>query len=127
MDAILVASSTILFFALFSVYNVNLTIGVIILAREIFTFAIDPIYSLNIDYLQLEYSSSITAINKAVGYMLRFACSFIPSPYCLSIGGIVEAVYLLVSNQIIRSRHFKLQKDGTFIRRIVKPKAEKNV
>lgn len=117
LDAVLMTSSLALFFGLFSFNGITLKIALVFLAWEMFNFILNPIYSLAIDFLQLEYSPFIATLNKSIAYALRAGLIFLPTPYCLVIGGFAESVFMTVSNLIVFFRNYKLEKSGMISKR----------
>ena len=56
-----------------------------------------PVYVTKMTYLQMEYSAMKATISKQVANILRIICSFLPTPFCTSIGLIISATYQLLS------------------------------
>ena len=78
-----------------------------------------PVYITKLTYIQLEYSALKATINKQIANILRIICSFIPSPFCTSIGVAVSTIYQLASTQYIiykNKLNMELRKKNVFYR-----------
>lgn len=65
-----------------------------------------PIYITKLTYLQLEYSAIKATVNKQIANIFRILCSFLPSPFCTSIGLAVAVIYQLIST------HYMIRKNN---------------
>lgn len=98
---LLVASTLIMGLILYPSYKVDIIATLVIVAIELVSLYVYPIYITKLTYIQLEYSAIKATINKQIANILRICCSFIPSPFCTSIGLAVSVIYQLVSTQYI--------------------------
>ena len=106
--------SIILFFSLFNVYNVNLTIGIIYLVLQITS---SFIYCLNANlsaFIQLNHSFIKNTANKLFSKFARVGLAFLPTPYCNETALVSSDIILLVACLIIRFKYYTL-KDGKLI------------
>lgn len=102
---ILILSTFIMGISLYPSYRVDIKATLFIIAVELVSLYIYPIYVTKQTYIQLEYSAIKATINKQIAHMFRIFCSFIPSPFCTSIGLAVAAIYQLISTQYIISEN----------------------
>ena len=114
---ILFITILLLFIIVFPFNELNLMLVLIYLIFEIINFLIYPIYRIKTCYLQLEYSSFITANNKSITSVLRTLLSFLPTPFCTSIGQITSSVYQFITINIIFHLNYKICKDDKIKRR----------
>ena len=107
---LLAASTLIMGLILYPSYKVDIIATLVIVAIELVSLYVYPIYITKLTYIQLEYSAIKATINKQIANILRICCSFIPSPFCTSIGLAVSVIYQLVSTQyIIRKNKIDLE------------------
>lgn len=86
---------------LYPSYKVDITAALLIIGIEFIPFYTYPIYITKLTYIQLEYSAIKATICAQIANILRICCSFIPSPFCTSIGLAVSVIYKLVATQCI--------------------------
>ena len=86
---------------LYPSYKVDTTATLVIVGIELISLYMYPIYITKLIYIQLEYSAIKATIGKQIANILRICCSFIPSPFCTSIGLAVSVIYQLVLTQYI--------------------------
>lgn len=102
---ILISSSFIMGLLLYPFYQIDLIATSIIVGIELISLSVYPIYITKLTYLQLEYSAVKATINKQVANILRICCSFIPTPFCTSVGLVVSALYQLLSTHYLISHN----------------------
>lgn len=98
---LLIISTFIMGLILYPSYKVDITATLLIVGIELISLYMYPIYITKLTYIQLEYSAIKATISKQIANILRVCCSFIPSPFCTSIGLVVSVIYQLVSTQYI--------------------------
>jgi len=77
-------------------YKSDILVTLIITSIEMIVMFLYPIYITKLTYIQLEYSAIKATVNKQIANILRIICSFIPSPFCTSIGLTASAIYQLL-------------------------------
>ena len=108
---LLIISTFIMGLILYPSYKVDITATLLIVGIELISLYMYPIYITKLTYIQLEYSTIKATISKQIANILRVCCSFIPSPFCTSIGLAVSVIYQLVSTQyIIQKNKLNLEK-----------------
>lgn len=98
---LLIISTFIIGLILYPSYKVDMVATLIIVGIELISIYMYPIYITKLTYIQLEYSAIKATISKQIANILRVCCSFIPSPFCISIGLAVSVIYQLLSTQYI--------------------------
>ena len=98
---LLIISTFIMGLILYPSYKVDITATLLIVGIELISLYMYPTYITKLTYIQLEYSAIKATISKQIANILRVCCSFIPSPFCTSIGLAVSVIYQLVSTQYI--------------------------
>lgn len=98
---LLIISTFIMGLILYPSYKVDITATLLIVGIELISLYMYPIYITKLTYIQLEYSTIKATISKQIANILRVCCSFIPSPFCTSIGLAISVIYQLVSTQCI--------------------------
>ena len=98
---ILIISTFIMGIALYPSYKVDITATLLIVGIELISLYMYPMYITKLTYIQLEYSAIKATISKQIANILRICCSFIPSPFCTSIGLAVSVIYQSISTQYI--------------------------
>lgn len=98
---LLIISTFIMGIALYPSYKVDITSTLLIVGIELISLYMYPMYITKLTYIQLEYSAIKATISKQIANILRICCSFIPSPFCTSIGLAVSVIYQLTSTQYI--------------------------
>lgn len=98
---LLIISTFIMGLILYPSYKVDITATLLIVGIELISLYMYPTYITKLTYIQLEYSTIKATISKQIANILRVCCSFIPSPFCTSIGLAVSVIYQLVSTQYI--------------------------
>ena len=56
-----------------------------------------PVYVTKMTYLQMEFSAIKATISKQIANILRIICSFLPTPFCTTIGLMISVIYQLLS------------------------------
>lgn len=56
-----------------------------------------PFYITKMTFLQMEFSAIKATISKQTANVLRIICSFLPTPFCTTIGLMISATYQLLS------------------------------
>lgn len=102
---LLIISTFIMGLILYPSYKVDITATLLIVGIELISLYMYPIYITKLTYIQLEYSAIKATISKQIVNILRVFCSFIPSPFCTSIGLAVSVIYQLMSTQYIISKN----------------------
>lgn len=105
------------FLLLYNFYHLNTNIVLTFLIIELFNFAVYPIYKIKTCFLQLEYSSLKTTVNKITSSSLRLVISFLKTPYCTSIGQTFSAIYQIITINIFFNRHYYISKDGFIMKK----------
>ena len=98
---LLIISTFIMGLILYPSYKVDITATLLIVGIELISLYMYPMYITKLTYIQLEYSALKATISKQISNILRICCSFIPSPFCTSIGLAVSVIYQLASTQYI--------------------------
>lgn len=107
---ILILSTCIMGLILYPSYKSDLTATLIIAGVELICLYAYPIYITKLTFIQLEYSAIKATINKQVANIFRIFCSFIPSPFCTSIGLAVSVIYqFLFTHYIIKKNKLNLE------------------
>lgn len=101
LSYLLIISTFIMGLILYPSYKVDTTATLVIVGIELISLYMYPIYITKLIYIQLEYSAIKATIGKQIANILRICCSFIPSPFCTSIGLAVSVIYQLVLTQYI--------------------------
>lgn len=118
---VIISSVLVMFFSLFSVYHVNLQIGLMFLGLQLLDFCISPFYFIYETFYQLKFSATFNTIFAIVEKLLRVLLSILlPTAFCTSIGQVSAAYFQLIIYMIIRFKFFKLNKDGLLERKHVK-------
>ncbi len=102
---ILIISTFIMGVVLYPIYKVDIVATLIITGIELISLYVYPIYITKLTYIQLEYSAIKATISKQIANIFRIFCSFIPSPFCTSIGLAVSVICQLTSTQYIISKN----------------------
>ena len=89
---LLIISTFIMGIVLYPSYKVDITAALLIIGIEFIPFYTYPIYITKLTYIQLEYSAIKATICAQIANILRICCSFIPSPFCTSIGLAVSVI-----------------------------------
>lgn len=108
---ILYSAIFLMFIIMYNGYELNLILVAIYLSVEIFDLAIYPIYSLKTCYLNLEYSSVKMTTNMFIASGIRVAASFLPMPFCTSLGQLVSSIYQLVTTNIYMKKFKKIKSE----------------
>ncbi len=107
---ILIISTFIMGVVLCPIYKVDIVATLIITGIELISLYVYPIYITKLTYIQLEYSAIKATISKQIANIFRIFCSFIPSPFCASIGLAVSVICQLTSTQyIIRKNKLNME------------------
>lgn len=110
---LLMITSLIMFSIMHSFYNLNLLLVGIYFLFELVNFIIYPSYRIKTCFLQLEYSSVKTTINKFIASFGRTLISLLKTPFCTGIGQCTSSIYQFISINIIFKRNFVIVNDGT--------------
>lgn len=113
---ILMASISIMFVCLYSLYDLDIGITLIFLCIELFNFIIYPLYRIKTCFLQLEYSATKTTTNKVMSSMLRLIISFLKTPYCTALGQVASSIYQTLSINTLFNKHYKIEKNGDIVK-----------
>lgn len=105
----LISSTFIMGIILQPIYKSDIFVTSIIVCIELISMYIYPIYITKLTYIQLEYSAVKATVNKQIANLFRILCSFIPSPFCTSIGLAISAIsQLLFTEYIIKKNRLNL-------------------
>jgi hypothetical protein len=113
---ILLVSIFILFVTLFSIYNIDIRIGLIFLAFDVLDFLLFPLNELKICFLQIEWSAKKTTWNVFCSYFIRTLLSFLPTPFCTAIWQINTAIYEFFAFWYITKKNYRLDDRGVFVK-----------
>ena len=113
---LLVLTTFIMGILLYPFYKTDLQVTMIILGIEILSMYMYPIYITKLIYIQMEHSTYKATISKQIANVIRAICSFIPTPYCTSIGfagavifQLVISKYIIFKNNIIMEKKEKIK------------------
>lgn len=109
---ILLTTVAIMFVTLFRFYNLDIKITFIYISFELVNFLIYPIYRIKTCFLQLEYSSLKTTINKVTSCFLRMIISLLKTPFCTGLGQISSSIYQFISINLMFDKNFLINKQG---------------
>lgn len=105
--------SIVSFFSLFNTFKVTLTIGLIVLAFQIFDFYLTSIINTLYPFLQLQFSATKTTIIEIFAQTVRVILSvFLPTAYCTEIGQCVASIILFSLYLFIIIKYYKLENDS---------------
>lgn len=102
-------SSIVLFFALFSVYQINLGLGIAYLVFQIFDIMIFSVSNNLTSFIQLKHSALKNTVNKISAMGVRVALSFLPTPFCNGIAQVTSGVIVLLLCLIIRYKYYRIE------------------
>lgn len=114
---LLYATSALMFFCLYRFYDLDLRLALIYLGLEFIDFASCAPYYIRTCFLQLNWSSSKTAINKFVARLTRLVCAFLPTPFCGNIGALWTSFYQHFTTKYFFNKNFTMSKTGEVRRR----------
>lgn len=97
---VLLVTSLVMAIILYPIYKVDILYTAVFFSIRLFHLMMYPIYSSKITFIQLEKSAPEATINKQIANILRIACSFIPSPFCIGIGLLVSTLYHYIYTNI---------------------------
>lgn len=110
---------------LFSIkfYELNITITLLYLVIEVINFLLEPLYEIKVCFLQLtdKFESKVTT-NKVAASGVRTIASFLKTPFCTAIGQAFSMIEQLIVVNVIFYRNFRINKDGTVVRKEEKRK-----
>ena len=96
--SVILSISVIIMFAIFlPFYRANFWLAGILIAANIFCFFLNNIYSIQTSYIQVHYGAGELVANKTFANILRTVCSFLPTPFCTTIGMVVSAIYQYIT------------------------------
>ena len=106
---IMIATSVIMVFALFKLYDVALNLVLIYLLLQIVDMLMDPQKEILSVYTQLEYSPTLNTIINFSSLVLRFIMAItIMSPYCNEIAQTTQGIVTFISYLILRFTQYKI-------------------
>ena len=117
LSIILISSSLVMGTVLYPFYKVDVLATFVIAGIELLFIYMYPIYITKLTFIQLEHSAFEATSHKQIANALRILCSFIPSPFCTSIGLIISATYQLGITEFIICKNnidMELQEKNTF-------------
>ena len=94
---LLIATTLIMGTILYPFYHTDILVTLIITGIELICLYMYPFYITKITFLQMEFSAIKATISKQIANILRIICSFLPTPFCTSIGLMISAIYQLLS------------------------------
>ena len=109
---ILLSSVFLMFLLLYHSYSLNMKLVLIYFGFEFVNFAMYPIYRIRTCYLQLEYSSIKTTVNKTIASVFRFILSLLPTPFCTGIGQVCSSIYQFLSINMMFGKNYKVDNLG---------------
>ena len=110
---ILLLSTAIMGVIFYPHYKGDILVTIIVASIEMITMLLYSIYITKLTFIQLEYSAIKATVNKQIANILRIICSFIPSPFCTSIGLTSSAIYQLVfTDFIVKKNKLNLEIDN---------------
>ena len=109
---ILLSSVFLMFLLLYHSYSLNMKLVFIYFGFEFVNFAMYPIYRIRTCYLQLEYSSIKTTVNKTIASVFRFILSLLPTPFCTGVGQACSSIYQFLSINMMFRKNFKVDNLG---------------
>ena len=120
---VVMLSSLVMFFSLFSIYGVNLNIALIYLAFQFFDMILTPYtYILN-TFTQIEYSALLNTFFYLGFTVLRSLLSiFILSPFCTEFGQTTQAILTFLFYLTLRLTKFKIIDNKLTVAKIYKEK-----
>ena len=83
--------------ALYPFYKTDIPVTLIITIIGLICLCMYPVYVTKMTFLQMEYSAMKATISKQIANILRIICSFLPTPFCTTIGLMISATYQLLS------------------------------
>ena len=111
----IIFTSIIMFFSLFSFYDIILKIAIIYLILQISDMIFNPYRTIIDVYTQLEYSPTLNTIINLTLKVVRFLISlFLISPYCADIAQLIQGMLTFIVYLIIRFTQYKFL-DGKLI------------
>lgn len=120
---VVMLSSLVMFFSLFSIYGVNLNIALIYLAFQFFDMILTPYtYILN-TFTQIEYSALLNTFFYLGFTVVRSLLSiFILSPFCTEFGQTTQAILTFLFYLTLRLTKFKIIDNKLTVAKIDKEK-----
>ncbi len=115
--ALLFLSTTLMWFGLYHLYNLDLTLTLVYLSFEILSFLISPYFYLRMNFLQLEYSASKATLIESSSSLVRLIISLIPGPFNMGIAEVTSCLYTEIISRYLVNKHFRLQPTGKYRRR----------
>ena len=107
---ILIMSTIIMGIILYPSYKSDINATLLIVGIELISLYMYPIYITKLTFIQLEYSAIKATLSKQFSNILRIICSFIPTPFCTSIGLAVSVIYQLLSTHyMINKNNLKME------------------
>ena len=116
---IVILTSIIMTFGLFTYYNVSFLLVLSFLAFQVVDMLITP-YHRNISrFIQIEYSPILITLLSLILKIVRTVLSIlIISPYCTEIGQLVQACLMFIILLVIRFKKFKLENNKLIIKKV---------
>lgn len=102
---LLILSTMVMGLILYPSYQCDLTATLIFVSVELISLFYYHNYIIKFMFIQLEYSALQATIHMQIAKILRIACSFIPSPFCTTLGLALSVVYQLGATHLIIKRH----------------------
>ena len=113
---ILLSTSVVMFFSLFSLYEIQLSLGLIYLGCECLAFLLSAMNYYFEPVCQLEYSPTKNTIFSIVSYTLRTILSIsIPLAFCTQIGQLSACILLIIVMLIIKKKYFTTNQNGYLV------------
>ena len=94
---ILITSVVVMGAILYPFYHPDIIITLIMTGIGLICIYMYPFYITKMTFLQMEFSAIKATISKQTANVLRIICSFLPTPFCTTIGLMISATYQLLS------------------------------
>ena len=94
---ILITSVVVMGAILYPFYHPDIIITLIMTGIGLICIYMYPFYITKMTFLQMEFSAIKATISKQTANVLRIICSFLPTPFCTTIGLMLSATYQLLS------------------------------
>lgn len=94
---ILITSVVVMGAILYPFYQPDIIITLIMTGIGLICIYMYPFYITKMTFLQMEFSAIKATISKQTANILRIICSFLPTPFCTTMGLMISATYQLLS------------------------------
>ena len=107
LTLLLLLTTFVMLASLFNFYQLDAKLVAIYLGFELINFAMYPVYRIHTCYLQIQYSAAKTTKNKILANIIRFVVSYLPTPFCTSLGQTCSAVYQLITTSLMFRKAYR--------------------